>query len=213
MSLSIEWGTINIVTNMPSSESSIDGFGGYNTEPDQYVLAVTDIILRVPVAPGSTPSHRMVDALRATDSRVQKYGFRAAVLDAIFDDAVDQNYEDESKALRLRQRLERRFGRRRARKMLISRVEVLESWKNRDGNFVPDAFLIDDENRTVVCYEIEDTHPLNVSSIRAYANAWYTLEYIFWDLHLIAYDIFGHHKIITLPTAELIAINLRAPKS
>ena len=72
---------------------------------------------------------------------------------------------------------------------------------------------MDTDNMTVVCYEVEDTHPLNVNSIGTYARAWFTLEYIYWDLHLIAYDIHGHSKPIIFPHAALVARKLRLEKS
>lgn len=73
---------------------------------------------------------------------------------------------------------------------------------------IPDAFLIDKERRTIVCYEIEDTHPLNPRSIVAYGRVWSTLEYIYWDLHLIAYDPYGHPRCIVYPHAKLVAAEI-----
>lgn len=87
--------------------------------------------------------------------------------------------------------------------------EILESWRARDSNFIPDAYLIDKDSRTVVCYEIEDQHHLNLNSIGTYGAAWWTLEYIYWNLHLIAYDIYGNSRIVNLPESEFLARELR----
>ncbi len=130
-------------------------------------------------------------------------------MDAIFDVVCIEHYETEERYRRVRERATRWFGQDRAKRLLTERIEILESWKGRDARMAPDAFLIDAENKTIVCYEVEDTHPLNPNSIGAYANAWYTLEYVYWDLHLIAYDIYGHPKVIVFPHAELVARRLR----
>jgi hypothetical protein len=116
-------------------------------------------------------------------------------------------------AERLIARAERRFGKLKARKLLFERSEILQTWQHRDAKFVPDAYLIDKEKKTVVCYEVEDHHPLNPFSIGEYAAAWWTLEYIYWDLHLIAYDIFGNPRIIAFPHSEFVADELRATRS
>jgi hypothetical protein len=68
---------------------------------------------------------------------------------------------------------------------------------------------VDAPNWTVVCYEIEDTHPLNPSSIAEYAAAWHNLDYIYWDLHLISYDIYGHPRVHLLPVAGVISQQVR----
>ena len=57
----------------------------------------------------------------------------------------------------------------------------------------------------MVCYEVEDTNPMNPHSLMRYADAWWTLDAIYWDLHLLAYDIYGHPHVIAFPETEFLA--------
>jgi hypothetical protein len=182
----------------------------YNhTPPDSYVLDIVGNI-RPKDLPKLSPSHRVVHALQALDSRIVHTGFRSTVLNAIFDCAVVQHFnDDEDYVKRLVPRLERRYGKKRTRALLIGRCDILNTWRYRDAGFRPDAFLVDIPNWTVVCYEVEDTHPMNPHSIEAYVAAWYNLDYIYWDLHLISYDIYGHPRVHLLPVAGVISEYVR----
>lgn len=176
----------------------------HQTDPQSYIIRLEDKLNSIG-QPDLTPSKRVVRALRTVRSDIATHGFRKNVLDAIFQDGYASDYLDEDYRERLLQRLIRWFGKKKARRMLVAGCEILDSWSNRDSRFVPDAYLIDSENKTVVCYEIEDSHHLNPFSIREYGAAWWTLEYIFWDLHLIAYDIYGNPRIIEFPRSEFLA--------
>jgi hypothetical protein len=135
------------------------------------------------------------------------------VLDAIFEHALIEFYgDDEEYVKRLVARAGRRFGAKRARKLLIDRCDYLHTWKYRDATFRPDGYLIDVPNWTVVCYEVEDTHPLNPDSIEEYVAAWYNLDYIYWDFHLISYDIYGHPRVHSLPVAGFISDHVRTER-
>lgn len=178
-----------------------------HTPPDGYVLEIAGTI-RPNDQSHRTPSHRVVAALQALDSRIETKEFRSTVLDTIFEHAVVEHFddvEDETYGRRLLDRLKRRYGTKRTRDLLVDRCDVLNTWRHRDAQFRPDAFLIDAPNWTVVCYEIEDTHPLNPRSILEYAAAWWCLDYIYWDLHLISYDIYGHHRVHDLAVAGVIS--------
>jgi len=180
----------------------------YNHTPaDQYVLEIAGAI-RPTDRSHRTPSHRVAAALQARDPRIQTTEFRSTVFDAIFEHAVVEHFDDvddETYGRRLLDRLNRRYGSKRTRELLVERCDVLNTWRHRDARFRPDGFLVDAEKWTVVCYEIEDTHPMNPNSILEYAAAWWCLDYIYWDLHLISYDIYGHPRVHNLAVAGVTA--------
>lgn len=180
----------------------------YNTAASDYAWQLSGHISRK-LESGSSPSKRVIQALQKSDPRVRTVGFRRTVLDAIYFDGVNSGYDDENYSKRLIDRVIRRYGKRVAYRILIKRSEILETWKHRDATMVPDAYLIDEANKTIVCYEVEDSHPLNINSIGGYSAAWWNLEYIYWDLHLIAYDIYGHPRCIHYPEAGFIAREIR----
>lgn len=182
----------------------------YNHTPgDGYVLNIAGRI-RPTDYPQLSPSHRVVRALQALDSRIVTTGLRSKVLAAIFDHALVQHFnDDDGYVRRLVARLERRYGKKRTRRLLLDRCDMLKTWRYRDARFRPDALLIDIPNWTVVCYEVEDTHPLNPYSIAEYAAAWHNLDYISWDLHLIAYDIYGHPRVHQLAVDGWISEHVR----
>lgn len=180
----------------------------HQSDPRAYVVNVTEALRQISDE-GLTQSQKIVRALQIVCPEVATKGFRKRVQEAMYIDAIGSDYTDPGYTERLIARAERRFGKHRARKFLFDRSEVLQTWKNRDAKFVPDAYLIDKSKKTVVCYEVEDHHPLNPFSIGEYAAAWWTLEYIYWDLHLIAYDVFGNPRIIAFPSSEFIAYELR----
>jgi hypothetical protein len=172
-----------------------------NTRPDDYVLRLK----AVPSAGPSSRSNRIVDLLRQADARIAPgREFHASVRNAIFDDALRLHYmNDEPFASAVYARAIRRWGKQSTRIRVGHCCEALITWN--ECKFVPDAYLIDAERASIVCYEIEDTHPINHSSILAYGYAWWALNEIYWDLHLIAYDIYGHARIYRFPEADLIA--------
>ena len=150
---------------------------------------------------GLTPSNRVVKALQGACPSVRTIGFKKEVLKAIYEDACeDLPKEWRDKYLR---RLKRWTGPGYL-KHFYQRFEILASWKERYA-VVPDAYFIDAANKTVVCFEIEDHHHLKRHKIERYGGAWWCLEYIFWDLHLIAYDIYGNPRIIELPESSFVA--------
>src|SRR6267378_8189157 len=100
----------------------------YNHTPaDGYVLEIAGAI-RPTDRSHRTSSHRVVAALQALDSRIQTMEFRSTVLDAIFEHAVVQHFDDvhdETYGTRLLDRLKRRYGIKRTREVLIDRCDVL----------------------------------------------------------------------------------------
>ncbi len=135
---------------------------------------------------------------------VRTAGFKKEVLKAIVDDACDDVTKE------WRDRYLRRLKRWTGPSYLnhfYERFEILASWRERYP-LVPDAYLIDSSKRTVVCFEVEDQHHLNPVKVEHYGGAWWCLEYIFWDLHLISYDIYGNPRIVELPESSLAAKHL-----
>jgi hypothetical protein len=178
----------------------------YNTDPHNYVIDLRGKV-RTVAHPNITPSKRVVLALKSARTDIRTNGFRKGVLDAIFDDALKEEFSDKEYREKFLRRLNR-WAKPSKRRILLERCETLAMWR-RDGCFVPDAYLIDRDKKTVVCYEIEDRHPLNPFSVAGYGAAWWTLEYIYWDLHLIAYDIYGNPRVVDLPESEFIAREVR----
>lgn len=186
----------------------VDNHWVHQSDPRDYVVNVAETLRQVSDK-GLTQSQRIVRALQLVRPEISSKGFRKTVQEAIYVDAVGSDYPEPGYAERLIARAERQFGKVKARKLLFARSEILQTWKSRDARFVPDAYLIDKDKKTVVCYEVEDRHPLNPFSVGEYAAAWWTIEYIYWDLHLIAYDVFGNARIIAFPSSEFIAHDLR----
>lgn len=54
---------------------------------------------------------------------------------------------------------------------------------------VPDAF--DVSSGLVVAYEVEDTHRVDRSKLRAYARLWFELDSVEWEFRLVILDIRG----------------------
>ena len=141
-----------------------------NTLAEDYVMTLQRI-LRPSVPDLQTRSKALVKSLQLLNPKIQTKGFKLAVPSAIFEDGVNYDYPSADYSVKLGQRLERRFGKRLTRQLLCKHCEILHDWVNRDCRFVPDAYLIDADKRTIVCYEIEDTHPLTRHSILKYGDA------------------------------------------
>lgn len=184
----------------------------HQTDPRNYLLNVAEALRQVSNK-NFTQSQKIVRSLQIVRPEIVREGFRKKVQQAIFVDAVASDHSEPEYAERLISRTERRFGKLKAKQLLVKRSDILQTWQHRDCKFVPDAYLIDKEKKTVVCYEVEDHHPLNSFKIVEYAAAWWTLEYIYWDLHLIAYDIYGNPRIIAFPHSEFIAHEMRKARS
>jgi hypothetical protein len=54
---------------------------------------------------------------------------------------------------------------------------------------IPDAFLV--TNGLVVAYEVEDTHRVDASKMKAYAKLWKLLDDVEWEMRLVIMDIRG----------------------
>src|SRR5947208_2301646 len=108
----------------------------YNHTPaDAYILHIAGQ-MRPADHPDLSPSDRVVRTLQAFDSRVVTGRFRSKVLEAIYLHAlIDHFNDDEEYVKKLIPRLELKCGKKRARRLLIKRCEILESWQHRDATF------------------------------------------------------------------------------
>jgi len=183
----------------------------YNTDPMDYVVDLSGLVRQTPVG-DYTPSKRVILALQQANQNIKTIGFRKHVTDAIFDDAVEQNYPIKDYRDKLIRRLDK-WTKNKSKKVLLEKCEILEAWRKRNPRFVPDAYLIDKERRAIICFEIEDWNHISPFKIFAYGVAWWALEYIYWDIHLIAYDIYGNYRVVSLPESDFLARELRAKRN
>jgi len=60
--------------------------------------------------------------------------------------------------------------------------------------FIPDLYIIDEENLKITAIEVEDTHRVPVAKLSEYAIFRDVLDWWFpdWDFHLLIYDRFGN---------------------
>jgi hypothetical protein len=168
-----------------------------NTNAHEYVIHLSSLVVG-DVRNLETSSKQVVRILKTTDSRIKDGGFNKAVLEAIFMEALEDHYESEEKAIQMLARLKKKYGMAKAKAFFFKNCDMLRIWKYENAKFIPDAFLIDEDRRTIVCYEVEDTNPININSLGKYIAAWWLMDALTWDLHLIAYDIFGNPRVIDL---------------
>lgn len=58
---------------------------------------------------------------------------------------------------------------------------------------IPDAFLIDRDRKTVVLFEVEDSHPVSEQKMDIYVDLWWVLDWNEWDLVLVTLDRWGNY--------------------
>ena len=176
---------------------------------------------RSPGAPQNelTASDALVAALRQANPSIQVGKFRRNVQDAIEEDCIAEycGHDDDHKVAFVKW-LQSRYSRKELQeKILIGNgrslglSDVAEMWKRR-CSIVPDAYLIDPVNRTVVCFEIEDTHPLSRNNMQKYVNIWWVLEAIEWDLVMKAYNVCGDCREIDLLRADAVLLREKYPE-
>lgn len=57
--------------------------------------------------------------------------------------------------------------------------------------FIPDLWWIDESNRAIHLYEIEDTHPLTEEKLLLLERYWWHMDALDWDLKLTVFDRYG----------------------
>jgi hypothetical protein len=57
----------------------------------------------------------------------------------------------------------------------------------------PDAFIIDRQNHTVACDEVEDTNPIGKEKRQPYRDTLVVLDEVYWGLCLVIGDRSGNH--------------------
>lgn len=67
-------------------------------------------------------------------------------------------------------------------------VDYLKKYLGR----IPDAYLIDEENKTVIWYEVEDTHRLTNNKIYDLYHIHFALDYCFWEMEVVLIDRYGN---------------------
>jgi hypothetical protein len=63
---------------------------------------------------------------------------------------------------------------------------------------IPDGYVIDHENRAVIVFEVEDTHPMNREKLSKYWWLWWVLDEYFWSLVVVVCDRYGRGGAIDL---------------
>jgi hypothetical protein len=88
---------------------------------------------------------------------------------------------------------------------VIPFLETVDFWqriKASDPDFaefenvgvVPDAFYIDASRFQVVCYEVEDTHPVPIDKLEKYADLAFKLDCYEWTLHVVMLNRWGKFR-------------------
>lgn len=76
-----------------------------------------------------------------------------------------------------------------------------EAWK--DG-LLPDAWLIDPDCMSVICFEVEDSNRLNSAKIDRYVSLWWHLDNFYWEIHLLCVGRWG--RIEAVPITEFTSL-------
>ena len=63
-----------------------------------------------------------------------------------------------------------------------------EAWK---PPFIPDLWWIDELNKAIHLYEIEDTHPLTEEKLLLLERYWWHMDAVDWELTLTVFDRYG----------------------
>ena len=63
---------------------------------------------------------------------------------------------------------------------------------NAVKGIIPDAYLLDHDERVVVMYEVADTHPIRAAKADRIAELSDELDDIYWSLRVVVIDYTGH---------------------
>ena len=70
--------------------------------------------------------------------------------------------------------------------------EFRESWNGMwRPRFIPDLWWIDEPERAIHLYEIEDTHPLTEEKLLLLEQYWWHMDALDWELTLTVFDRYG----------------------
>jgi hypothetical protein len=78
-----------------------------------------------------------------------------------------------------------------------------EAW---DGGIIPDLWFIDEDCMSVVCIEVEDTNRIGTGKLNQYVRLWWHLDEMYWELHLICSDRWGH--LTPVPVADFTSMGM-----
>lgn len=56
---------------------------------------------------------------------------------------------------------------------------------------VPDAYLINEAEKEIVWFEVEDTHRLKNDKINSLYHLWFALDYCYWNIGFISINRYG----------------------
>lgn len=79
---------------------------------------------------------------------------------------------------------------------LLNRLEdhdVQHEWQYHRPRFIPDAFLIDEQNEEVWVVEIEDTHPLTLQKLQRLISFYWWLDAYYWKLRVFTTNRYGQN--------------------
>jgi hypothetical protein len=82
-------------------------------------------------------------------------------------------------------------------------MEYGEAWS---GGIIPDLWFIDEECLSVICIEVEDTHPVNATKLFQYERLWWHLDEFYWETHLICSDRWGN--LTPVPLTDYTSMGL-----
>lgn len=85
----------------------------------------------------------------------------------------------------------------------LNELEPLLEWEHGTR---PDAYMVDEDRRRIVAFEVEDKHPIDSEKARLYADLWFALDAYDWDFHLYVVDRAGarhRFELLTLWYAKL----------
>ncbi|MAS96144.1 MAG: hypothetical protein CMO55_23325 [Verrucomicrobiales bacterium] len=72
--------------------------------------------------------------------------------------------------------------------------DISREWKYHRPRFIPDAFVIKEDEEEVWVIEIEDTHPLTTEKLRRLIDFYWWLDGYCWDLRVFTANRYGQNK-------------------
>lgn len=70
------------------------------------------------------------------------------------------------------------------------------------NRIIPDAYLIQEEIKTVFLFEVEDTHPIPPDKLRKLSEIWFRLDSLDWEMRVFTIDRYMHHWSV-LPLSKI----------
>jgi hypothetical protein len=90
--------------------------------------------------------------------------------------------------------------------------DALEEWRQYGPRFIPDGYLIDEQKREVIVYEVEDTHPCPPKKLMELAYFRFFLDTYDWEFRAIVLDRYGQNPR-ELPLVAYYYTNLNSAET